>query len=174
MKSMKTEPLTTAEVVALRGLKRPIDARWIVWAVDQLTPGRDTPALCELAGAVEPLDHWEAAALVDRALDELGVERSKSEEDAAVAYASICASKILEGAAPTGPTLVELRDLCMELDFFRELDDFYLLSYAHEDLQQDHVQHYWPSATRKNIDDIVLGYCRDWLASHPIHRGPLR
>ncbi|MHC4955144.1 MAG: hypothetical protein ACYTGZ_14910 [Planctomycetota bacterium] len=171
---MDAAPLTTAEIVALRGLNRRIDGRWIAWAIDQLQPGRDMPALAELAGAVEPLNYFEASSIVDRALNELGVEPYESEEDAAIAYASTCARNIVDGAAPIGPTLAELGKLYNKLDLLRELQDFWLLGLAHEDLQRYPDQHKWPDATRENIDDVVIGYCCEWLSSHPVRCGHAR
>ena len=162
--------LTTDEIVALHGLQRGVDERWIGWAVDMLAEGRDTPALRRLAGASAPFHPLEMRSLVDAVLDELDIPRHPSRESAALGLAAVRVCQLLGGKVPTGAMLAELHQLCIELDMFDGLFDFYLLHYAREDLEIHGVQHYVAGATRENIEQLTLDTCRAWLKEHDRRR----
>ena len=51
--------------------------------------------------------------------------------------------------------LRELNRLCIEEDHTAELNAFYLLHYAWDDLLRSDVQWYWPGATRENIAEFA-------------------
>ena len=53
-------------------------------------------------------------------------------------------------------TLRELNRLCIDTDYASELQDFYLLYFAWDDLKTSNEQWYWPGATRANIATIAL------------------
>jgi len=160
---MSADVLTTEELAALRGLGRAADSRWVDWAVRVLDPSRETPALCELAGATAPFNTFEMEALVDRAFAELGVHSHESREAGGRALASIRMGQFLAGSVPVEALLPELSDLFRELDELPELYDFYALRWARMDLMAGDPQHYWPNATRENIDGIVAERCRTRL-----------
>lgn len=163
---MSERKLITEEVVALRGLGRSIDERWVGWAVDMLVAGHDTPSLRLLAGATAPFNQFEMAALVDRTLEELGVPGYRSREDAGIALAVVRARQVLDGTAPVAGALAELSRLCVEPDYASGLYGFYLLHYARDDLQGHREQYYWPGATRRTIDAVVRELCEVWLRDH--------
>ena len=51
--------------------------------------------------------------------------------------------------------LAIVQDLCIANDYQSDIHDFYLLYFAHCDLQETGIQYYWPDATRKNIVAII-------------------
>lgn len=58
--------------------------------------------------------------------------------------------------------LSTLRDLCRDRDNDKKMYDFYLLTYAKEDLEESGVQFYWKDADKSNIDAIINAKFRDW------------
>lgn len=169
---MQASVPSTAEVLALRKLGRSIDARWVDWAVRKLLEGRDTPCLRVLAGEVGPFNQFEMAALVDRTFEELGLQQYPSRKEAAVAYASVLAGRILSGVLPADVALAELAQLCIELDYLKDVRDFYLLHFAREDLQATGMQYYWPEGDQESIDDVIREYCRKWIREHSLDVQP--
>jgi hypothetical protein len=107
-----------------------------------------------LAGMSPPFNHFEMASLRDHALTELGVD-AISRSEALRIYAAEIAGDAVSGRAGLGATLRELQRLCIAEDYAPELYDFYLLSFAWEDLATSEHQWYWPEATRANIATIV-------------------
>jgi len=163
---MQANAPSSTELLALRKLKRSVDARWVDWAVSMLVEGRDTPSLRILAGESGPFNQFEMAALVDRTFEELGLRPFESPAEAAVAYASAKAQQLLDGITPADVVLREIAQLCIELDYLKDIYDFYLLRFAREDLQDSDVQHYWPGGRRENIDGLIRDYCRKWIGDH--------
>jgi hypothetical protein len=160
--------LTTLEVAAFRKLGRNVDSRWVDWAVSMLEQGANSDSLCSLAFETKPFNPFEMAELVDNALKELNVVSIPTVESAARIIASIRVRQALDGKRPVDAVLMELSELCVDLDHLSDIYDFYLLRFASEDLKANDVQWYWPSATRKNIDEVIKKRFQEWIAMHPI------
>jgi hypothetical protein len=120
-----------------------------------------------LAGESAPFNQFEMAALTDKVFDELGLKPPDNATDAAVAFTSVMADLALSGETPLDTALGEVAQVCIELDYLKEIYDFYLLRFAREDLQSDEVQYYWPGGNRENIDEITRDRFASWLAGNP-------
>jgi hypothetical protein len=60
--------------------------------------------------------------------------------------------------------------MCIDEDHLDDINDFYTLRWAFDDLQDAEVQWYWEGATQSNIEEIVLNQCRIWLNEYEIKR----
>lgn len=163
---MLTHTPGTVELLAMRKLGKSVDERWVAWAVSMLVEGQDTPALRILAGEAPPFNQFEMADLVDRVFRELGLEAFDSPHSAAVGYASVLARGVLDGKISVQFAVFELSEVYVELDFLDDLQDFYRLRHARDDLQESDIQYYWTNATRETIDEVIRDYCREWLEAH--------
>jgi hypothetical protein len=82
--------------------------------------------------------------------------------------ATIRATQVLDGALPSDVALADLAALYIELNHLWDIQDFYLLRCAQQDLKGYLHQWYWPSATRENIDLIIEDRFRSWICEHPL------
>ncbi len=156
--------LSTKAIVAFRAINRPIDENWISWAISMLEQGYDTPHLCILAGESPPYEHnqFKLIELVDKTLEELRLVQS-DKNHALKEYVGELLQNMINGNRDSQTTLSELKDLCVELDHVRYLNDFYLLYFAQEDLKYAEDQYYWPGANRKNMEAIIKDVARNWI-----------
>ncbi len=164
---MPTSVPPSEEVLALRKLGRPVNERFVEWAISMLMGGQDTPGLRVLAGESSPFNQFEMGALVDRVFAELGLTQPSTINAAAGSLATVRAKQVLAGDVSRQVALKELAELHVELDNLMVLHDFYLLHYALEDLQMDDMQWYWPGADRHNIEDVIDERFRSWLQQPP-------
>jgi hypothetical protein len=165
---MRTQYPTTNEVLARRALGRSIDQRFVDWAIGLLEAGADTPHLQVLAGSTPPFNYFEMRQIFDVVVHELGLQVPAEALSAVRLYASERVGAVLTGAAAASELLAELHDYCIDLDYPRDLYNFYLPHNAWMDLQTQTVQWYWPGADRKNIASVVEDYFRVWLESSPL------
>jgi hypothetical protein len=153
---------STREILALRALGRPIDERWVDWAVSMLQAGHDTPHLAILAGEMPPFNYFETVPIVDKALEELGYDWS-DKKSAIKGYIAELLERMLQHEMTSDDALHLLRDLCIELHYAPFLMDFYRLYYAQRDLRTSEIQWYWPDATRHNIERAIREYAAQWI-----------
>ncbi|MGE3174534.1 MAG: hypothetical protein AB7O97_18025 [Planctomycetota bacterium] len=163
---MSTHPVSTAEVVALRSLRRSAGQAFVDWAVGMLTDGHDTPGLRVLAGESPPFQPFAMEALVDRVLAELGLALHPTPRAAARALATARIAQAVAGRSLRSEVLAELAQLHTDLGYDTDLGDFYLLHHARTDLLEGHMQWYW-DADRDTIDAIVEERFRAWLQEQP-------
>jgi hypothetical protein len=154
--------VTTAEILAKRALEMSCGQDCLDWAATLLIEGHDTHYLRMLAGKLPPHNHFEIAALRDRALDELGVS-SVSREDAVCLYAAERLRSAIAGETDLQTEMAALAQLCIDANYARSLFDFYLLSNASEDLETSDMQWYWPDATRSNILQIMRNRAEEFV-----------
>jgi len=150
---------STAEVLYLRTLEVRDHRRYVEWAEQMLIGGSDSPCLRILAGESDPVD----LQLIDRTFQELEIRQPETMAEIGRAFASARIQQLLDGAADMGAVLHDLCDLCIRLDYARDLYDFYRLHFAYDDLEEYGNQHDWADATAENIGAIVLDRCRTWL-----------
>jgi hypothetical protein len=160
--------LTTSEVVAFRGLGRHVDERWPQWALEMIEAGAVSGSLGSLAALCPPFNAFEMPELVDSSLRDMGVQSAQSVACAVRMVISIRATQILAGKMELDQALSELASLYEELIHPEDLQDFWLLHLAKQDLIDDEDQWYWPSATRGTIDQIIVDRCRAWLSEYPL------
>ena len=128
-----------------------------------LEEGRDGHNLTMLAGMLPPYNHFEMAALRDRALRELGI----ADLDPEVAVRTFATERLrlaLAGEHDLIEVVREIKDLCIGNKYQKEIFDFYLLYFAYEDLQFRDIQWYWPGATRENIESLIRQRAEQFLA----------
>lgn len=147
-------PISTNRILALKALDHSCGQQCVDWAICLIEQGRTERHVLMLAGMSPPFNYFEMAELRDRALAELGF-RAISRSDALRIYAADIAQDAQSGQAETLATLRELNRLCIDEDYAAELQDFYSLYFAWDDLLTSHEQWYWPGATRENIAAIA-------------------
>lgn len=155
----------TTALLAFKALNRDIDYRWVEWACDMLAAGYDSINLKILAGESEPFNQFEMHTLTDRILTELGLDWHNAEQTVKN-YVRYLISSTLEGKSDIFITLAELKDLYVEFDCPRYLYDFYLLFFAHDDLEYSENQYYWEGATRENIAGLVKECMEQWESDY--------
>lgn len=157
--------MTTSQILLYRALSRSVDEHWVSWAVTMLEQGYDTPHLRILAGELPPFNQFEMQSLVDNVLEELNLDWS-DRRIALENYTIELLRRMLQGEAATRFALAELKYICVELDYDMSIYDFYLLDYAHEDLQSAETQHYWPDTDRSNIEQRIKERALSWIEEH--------
>jgi hypothetical protein len=158
--------VTTTRILAYKALQVPCGRECVDWAISKLEEGKSGHHLAMLAGMVAPFNHFEMADLRDRAMRELGVPE-RSDVLAVEAYAAERLRRALAGEDDLGDALRVVKDLCVAQGMCRELRDFYLLYFAHSDLQEYGTQRYWPGATRENILSIIAQRSAELVARYP-------
>jgi hypothetical protein len=156
-------PPSTMQILALRALQRSSGEECVEWAVSLLERGRDSRSLRILAGMTPPLNHFELSDLRDRVLNELSPPEL-NDSDPVSGYIREIVGEALGKRRPLGEVFREVSELSIALGYPTELRSFYLLRFAWEDLQDSDDQWYWPGATRDNIEDIMLGEARRFVA----------
>jgi hypothetical protein len=154
--------VSTGEIVASRALERQCGEDCIDWALSMLVDGHDSRHLRMLAGRVEPHNHFELAALRDRALEELG-EKPVSFGQALRLFAKERLRLAIAGTADLPAEVARVANLCVADDYARDLYDFYLLHDAYTDLAHDDQAWTWPGANRSNILQIMKSRAEEFL-----------
>jgi hypothetical protein len=156
--------ITTAQLLAEKALQKPCGQHCVDWAIGMLEEGRDGHNLTMLAGMLPPYNHFEIAALRDRALRELGIA-DIDREHAERTYASECLRLGLAGESNLLEAVSEIKDLCIANNYQKDIFDFYLLYFAYEDLECRGQQYYWPGANRDEIESIIRKRAEQFLAN---------
>ena len=136
------------------------------WATDQLARGVDTPHLRQLAGETGNEDRAEIEDLFDRTLRELGVTPPPRDQ-AIYLHACFLAQDYLAGRLGREALLVRLCDLCIDTDYRRDLWPFYVLRFAHSELQENTYTSYRADVTRENFDEKLREEIDAFLANPP-------
>jgi len=157
--------VSTTEILARRALQRPCGQDCVDWAIGMLERGYSSRNLLMLAGMSEPLNHFELAEMRDRALAETNPPEVAL-EDPLGAFAAELLGAALRGERPLLDAVGQIKDLSIELGYPRELNDFYLLYFAWEDLRQSDQQWYWDGATRENIEALIREHAEKFVAAH--------
>lgn len=155
--------ISTAHILADKALQQSCGQNCVDWAITMLEDGRDGHNLTMLAAMLPPYNHFEMAALRDRALQELGF----ADLDADVAVRTFAIERLrlaLTGEANLIDAVCEVKDLCIANNYQKELFDFYLLHFAYVDLRDHGSQWYWPGATRQNIEATIGEHVEQFLA----------
>jgi hypothetical protein len=145
---------TTEQLLIRRSLQKRLGREIADWATEQLVRGLDTPHLRQLAGVSGTEGQGELEDLFDCTSRELGLEMP-SPETAIGLYAPGLARDYLSGTIAQEKFLNELCQLCIDTDYRRDLYPFYLLRFAHEDLQEGSFSPHRHDVTRENFDAIL-------------------
>ncbi len=157
---------STARILVDRALNCTCGQECVDWATAMLAGGASGTALATLAGMIPPFNHFELADLRDRALRELGIAEL-DKPTAAHLYAAECLRAGLDGHTDLVKSFRIVADLCVALNYDRDLNDFYLLHHAHNDLKDATFSFHWYAATRENIMSIMTERARAFL--HRLH-----
>lgn len=146
--------VSTTQILARRHRELACGSECIEWAIGLLEEGCDSPSLRILSGLTPPLNHFEIAELRERVLADLSPPEL-SIADPVAAYVRQFVSTAITDDRPMATTFRQVAQLAIELEYPRELQVFYNLYFAWEDLQQSDEQWYWDGADRANIDRIM-------------------
>jgi hypothetical protein len=156
--------VSTLKLLALKALNHTCGQECVDWAIGQLEGGRTDRHVLMLAGMSPPFNHFEMSELRDRALTEIGAEPI-SRSHALRIYAAEIARDAATGHADLFAVLRELNQLSIDEEYATELQDFYLLYFAWDDLLTSNEQWYWPGATRENIARIARDTLEKFVAN---------
>lgn len=151
---MNTPVFSTYEILKMKALNEDIDRRWIDWALEMMEAGFESDDLYILAGIVPPYNQFELLELTSAVLQDLQlvfIDHEKVIRN----YVYFLIKKAIGDPEKQFATLHELKEIYYALDIAKEYQDFMLLYYAKEDLNDSPDQWYWRGATRENIDDII-------------------
>ncbi|HEY9262362.1 hypothetical protein [Chitinophaga sp.] len=136
----------------------------IDWAIEQLQLGHETPHLLMLAGMSKPVNYFETAPYLAKALEELHLEEKRGEE-AIVSFCGYHIKKIARGQ-DVFRNLTQLYPYYYQFDMDDLIHDFVYLYWAWTDLDYDGGQYYLPGATADNIQGLVVERAVLWLAEN--------
>lgn len=157
---------STYKFLALKYFNFSVDERWSDWAVNMMQAGFDTESLPMLALLEKPYNQFELKELTDKIFHELGLDYT-DKDFVITRYVHYMLDEAIAGRRKLVSTLRELRNLHYELNDVWLLD-FYLLSFAKEDLTGYGSTMYWNGATQTNIDDIIISQFKKWKLENPI------
>ena len=157
-------PVTTARILAEKALQETCGRQCVDWAIGMLELGRDSPNLLQLAGMLPPYNHFELAALRDRALQELKIQEAPP-SDAIREYAVEVLRCALNGDLEVIEALDILVYLCRADGFRKDLMQFYHLSYGQVDLQDGGMQWCLDGATVEDFDEIFRVFAKEFVQS---------
>jgi len=157
-------PVTTARILAEKALQETCGRQCVDWAIGMLELGHDSPNLLQLAGMLPPYNHFELAALRDRALQELKIQEAPP-SDAIREYAVEVLRCALNGDLEVIEALDILVYLCRADGFRKDLMQFYHLSYGQVDLQDGGMQWCLDGATVEDFDEIFRVFAKEFVQS---------
>ena len=146
--------VTTARILADKAIQMACGEECVDWAMQLLESGHDTDYVARLAGMLPPHNHFEIADMRDRVLQELG-QLDVPPSEAIRQYAVDILKSALNGESELLDAIARVKNVCGDYGCEPDVYDFYLLYFAHCDLQETDVQFYWPGATRENIVAII-------------------
>ncbi len=135
-----------------------------------LLAGFDSPTLRILSGELEPYNTFEITQLFDLTSKELKLPKLNSETEAVVTFATALVRNFLEQLATSANTLFWLTELDGFYNVGAELFEFFELHRAACDLEAGYPTMYWPNATSKNIEKIILHQSKLWCAKHRLEK----
>jgi hypothetical protein len=135
------------------------------WAFELLEHNIETPSLLILASLSKPTNYFETISYLDKTLKELGLEPFHSEK-AIIAYSYFYIKRISESTNVKN-NLAMVCKFCIDHDYEKNVYDFYLLNWAWGDFDYGETYtDYWHTATKDNIESIVVKTANDWIAKH--------
>jgi hypothetical protein len=152
--TVRLMPVTTTQILARRARELTCGIECVDWAIGLIEQGYDSRSLRILSGLSAPLNHFEIADLRERVLADLSPPELQVSDPVTAYVRELVATAVAE-ERPMFRTFHQVAQLAIELGYPRELQAFYNLSFAWEDLQVSEEQWYWDGATRGNIDHIM-------------------
>lgn len=156
---------STHEFIAWKFLNKNIDESWAKWALEMISSGFETKHLIELALIEKPFNQFELNELTNLVFQELKLNYN----DVTIVknnYITYLANEALNGNRDLIDILREIKNLCISLDYDKDIYHFYSLYFAKEDLNYGSTQWYWDGADKSNIDQICLSHLKKWSIEH--------
>jgi hypothetical protein len=133
------------------------------WAIDMLALGYETPNLLMLSSFTKPVNYLEITRYLEKACQELRLE-FRIGEAGILSYSSFFIKQLAQGKQ-VKTNLSEIYKFYQEKDYAECIYDFYLLYWAWDDFDYlDTYSAYWPTATPKNIENLVVNTAKTWLS----------
>jgi len=137
----------------------------IDWAIELLKNNIETPNLLILAGLSKPTNYFETVSFLEASLHELGIEAAKGEK--ALIYYCYYYIKRISESVDVRNNLDLICQFCINQNYERNIFDFYLLHWAWDDFDYGNTYtDYWNTATKDNIEPIVIQTAKDWIIKH--------
>ena len=138
------------------------------WATEMIFLGYDTPSLCILAGLNKPTNYFEIVEFLPEVLSSLKLTQKKGDE-ATLSYCSYYIKKI-SASENIRQNLSHVYQYCQLRDYEGLIYDFYLLYWAWSDIDYgNEYTPYWETATKYNIEKIVIETANNWMADNKQH-----
>lgn len=138
---------------------------WKNWALEMMEAGFETEHLILLAGLSEDVNRFQLEEIIKHALKELSLN-AIPEEEIVYGYVYYLIEQALSSKMSTKIVLGILRELCRDRDYDRKLFDFYLLSFARQELEEAGEQFYWDGANNDNINTIINTEFLEWKCKY--------
>lgn len=145
----------------------------VAWAISLIEEGKETPNVLMLASFGGQIDAFEIKPYITLVLSDFGLEELES--DAAVlAVIRYCATNILlsRNISDNLRMLSELYMQYYEENF--ELNAFYLLECAWDDIESGYETYYYNGANASNIESLIKKEAANWLALNAEKSVPLK
>jgi hypothetical protein len=156
---------TTLEILARRMLERESGQECVDWAIAMLEVGYESRSLLVLAGLTPPFNHFEVSSFRDRALQEIRPPELGIEDPVNAHVAEIVFEAIYD-AGTLRDVFARVANLAIELGYPLDLQPFFNLHFAAQDLLHSDMQWYWPGATNDNIEEIMVQEARRFVARY--------
>ena len=153
----------TYKLLGLRAMDIDGVDDWVDWAMEMLEAGFDGEALAMVAGLTAPMNRFQLMTYGEAALAEQQIEVPEPQQ-ARIGYAYHLAREALAGRKDPASALRELHEIGRDHGLEAPFGDFYFLYFAKQELQAAGEQYYWPGAHAGNIDAIIQGHLRKWVA----------
>jgi hypothetical protein len=161
---------STYRVLAEKALQGgPIEV-WKDWALEMMEAGFETEHLILLAGLSPDINRFQLDDIINKALKELCLDTIPNDE-IVYGYVYYLIDQAINSKMSKKVVLGILRDLCRDRDYDNELYNFYLLSYAQEELEILGVQFYWEDANSDNIHSIINTELLEWKSKYESRQG---
>ncbi|MCS3801437.1 hypothetical protein [Niastella sp. OAS944] len=138
---------------------------WKDWALEMMEAGFETEHLILLAGLSADVNRFQLEEIIKHTLKELTLD-AMPEEEIVYGYVYYLIDQALSLKMSTKVILGTLRELCRDRDYDKKLFDFYLLSFARQDLEEAGEQFYWEGANADNIDTIINAQFLEWKGKY--------
>ena len=162
---LKKPVLSTFKILMEKSFNSDIDETWINWAMEMMEVGFENENLFILAGISKPYNQFELQDLTTKILTELNLEFT-NQNLVIKNYVYYLISNSIYKTETYLETLLELKNICIELNLEHNYMNFYLLYFAKDDLVEQEYQHYWNDANRENIDEIITENYKNWKTEY--------
>ena len=154
--------VSTTSIWGFRVMKKCTSDDYVNWAVGMLESGSDSKHLRILAGLESSTSLFETEDFFARSIKEIELFEP-SREEAIRGYSVYVAGQIVRREVPAREGVKRLFQLCVACDYPGYLNNWYTLDDACHDIEYGNYPYYYPSLTKDNLQETVLGIARKFL-----------